>query len=368
MERAGGWSRGARALVGLALLVALGGWGLGSVHAEPGCPADAGASGARYVVWVPGLLSSSLTGLEPGTLDPGNHEVRDQFAGVREALAAGVGPGARFIYFSYGVPRLARAGEAPERAWLGDTYFDEHEPRYWPQDTSSYPLAAHVAALDWLVRGLEGCDPAATIDVIGYSLGGVVALAWAATADAGGDGPLAAVHRVIVVDSPVGGVNPAILSAAAAAAPPEVAAAFGTGAVVGDLLPDGAVIRGLPAATRRVDVASVENSRDYLVNGAPLPAWAGVGPDGWLARGAAVTFLPPERSPAAYYADMGTGTPIGTTLWDYVIGIHGAVLTDAGALQRLVELLQSDGPLWRAREAPAGTSLWPAATTDAGSS
>jgi hypothetical protein len=318
-------------------------------HADPACPADVGASGGQYVVWVPGFLSSSLTGLQPGTLDAGNHQVRDEAAAVRAAVAAGLASGTRFMYFSYGVPRLAAAGEPPERAWLGDTYFDALEPRYWPQDTSSYPLQAQADALDWLVRDIVRCDPAATVDVLGYSLGGVVALRWAATADAAPDGPLAAVHRVIVIDSPVGGVNPAILGAAAAAAPPEVAYAFGTGSVVGDLLPGGEVVRSLPAAVGRVDVASVENSRDYLVNGAPLPPQAGVGPSGWLARGAAATFLAPERSPDAYLADMGVGVAFGPTLWDYVIGIHGAVLTDPGALQRLLDLLATDGPLWRAR-------------------
>jgi hypothetical protein len=342
-------TRAALVVLALASLLVPGAGAPRPALADPDCPANTGAGGARYVVWVPGLLSSSLTGMQPGTLDPGNHQVRDEAAPVRDTLAARLVPAPHFIYFSYGVPRLASAGEPPERAWLGDSYFDGHEPRYWPQDTSSYPLQAHADALDWLVRGVVGCEPAATVDVIGYSLGGVVALRWAATADAAPDGPLAAVHRVILIDSPVGGVNPAILGAAAAAAPPEVAYAFGTGAVVADLLPGGDVIRGLPAALGRVDVASVENSRDYLVNGMPLPAPAGGGPGGWLARGAAVSFLAPERSPDAYYADMGEGVTLGPTLWDYITGIHGAVRADPGALQRLLDLLVTDGPLWQAR-------------------
>ena len=315
------------------------------------CPDDASASGGRYVVWVPGLLSSSLTGLQPGTLDARNHQVRDEFAAIRDALAAGLEPARHFVYFSYGAVRLAAAGEPPGRGWLGDSYRDEHEPRYWPQDTSSYPLQAHADVLDWLVRNLLRCDGEATIDVIGYSLGGVVALRWAATADAGPAGPLAAVHRLVVVDSPVGGVNPALLGSAAAAAPPEVVVAFGTGRALGDLLPTGDVIRSLPAALDRVDVASVENSRDYLVNGAPVPDQANLGPNGWLGRGAAVTFLPPERSPDAYLADMGTGVPLGPTLWDQLVGVHGAVVADPGAHQRLLDLLRTDGPLWQARAA-----------------
>ncbi len=332
----------------LAMLLAAGVGSPRPARADPACPADEDAGG-RYVVWVPGFLSSSLTGLQLGTLDAANHQVRDEAAAVREALADGLEPPPRLVYFSYGVPRLVSAGAPPEGAWLGDTYFDAHEPRYWAQDTSSYPLQAQADALDWLVRGLLRCDPAATVDVVGYSLGGVVALRWAATADATPDGPLASVHRVIVVESPVGGVNPAVLGAVALAAPPDVAYAFGSGAVVADLLPGGEVIRSLPAAVDRVDVASVENRRDYLVNGEPLPPEAGLGPDGWLARGAARSFLAPERSAEAYYADMGEGIALGPTLWDYIIGVHGAVLADPGALQRLRDLLATDGPVWRER-------------------
>jgi hypothetical protein len=340
-----------------ALLTAIGARPPSPAHAEPACPATL-PSGGRYVVWVPGFLSSSLTGVQPGALDPGNHQVRDEAAGIREALVAAV-PDVRFVYFSYGVARLAAAGQPPERAWLGDSYFDGHEPRYWPQDTSNYPIQAHADALDWLLRGLLRCDPAATVDVVGYSLGGVVALRWAATADAASDAPLAAVHRVIVVDSPVGGVNPGILGSAMGAAPPDAVAAFGSGAVLADLLPSGDVIRSLPGAISRVDVASIENTRDYLVNGAALPTAAGARPDGWLARGAAITFLSPDRHPDAYYADMGLGVPPGPTVWDYILGIHGAVLTDAAALQRLGDLVRGDGPLWHARvraPIPAGAA------------
>jgi hypothetical protein len=348
-----GWLRAA--LVALAVV----GWlaaGTGAPRlawAEPGCPADE-VQGGWYVVWVPGFLSSSLTGLQPGALDASNHMVRDEAAPVRAALAAGLAPSPRFVYFSYGVARLARQGEAPERAWLDDDPFNGAEPRYWPRDTSSYRLQAQADALDWLVRGLLRCDPEATVDVIGFSLGGVVALSWAATAGGAPGGPLAAVHRVILIDSPVGGVNPAILGAVALAAPPEVAYAFGSAAILPDLLPGSAALRRLPAAVDRVDVASIENSRDFLVNGAPLPPEAGVGPAGWLARGAAVSGLLSGDAADVSYDDLGTGMVRGPSLWEAVIAIHGAVLADVGALGRLLILLTTDGPLWQAQYPEVG--------------
>src|SRR5438128_1504226 len=131
------WFHRARvALLAALLLAAVGTWPARPVRAEPGCPATL-SSGGRYVVWVPGFLSSSLTGLQPGSLNPGNHQARDEAAPIRDALTAGQTNPPLLVYFSYGAGRLASAGEPPERAWLGDSYFDGHEPRYWPQDTSN---------------------------------------------------------------------------------------------------------------------------------------------------------------------------------------------------------------------------------------
>jgi hypothetical protein len=328
------------------------------------CPRPSEAPGQRYVVYVPGFLSSSLTGLQPGVLDPTNHEVRDAFAPLQAALAVGLAPPPQPIYFSYGVARRWSLAEPPERAWIGDSFWAANEPRYWPQDTSDFPVQAHAEALGWLARALLRCDPAAVLDVVAYSLGGVVALRWAAAEDDGPDSPLAAVHRLVLLDSPVGGINPAILAGALAAAPPHAAAAAGSGLVLGDLLPAGEVLRGMPAALARVDVASIENSRDYLVNGLPIPGGPLPGPEGWLARGAAVSLFPPAH-PDAYYADMGDAAPPAPSLWDYLVATHGVVLGDPSAQQRLVELLATAGPRWQARrEAPSLAPL-PASGTGA---
>ena len=315
----------------------------------PDCDIPGPSSGQRYVLFIAGFLSSSLTGLQPGVLDPTNHDVRDTFLLMHTALAAALAPPPRVIYFSYGVARRWSLGEPPERAWLGDSFLAENEPRYWPQDTSDFPVQAHAEALGWLARELLRCDPAATIDVVAYSLGGIVVLRWVATEDDGPGSPLAAVRRVVLVDSPVGGLNPAILANALAAAPPPAVAAAGSGLVISDLLPGSEVIQSLPAALGRVDVASVENTRDYLVNGLPVPGGPVAGPEGWLARGAAASLLPPARYPDAYYVDMGDAGPPAGSLWEYLVATHGIVLEDPGAHQRLVELLRADGLLWQTR-------------------
>lgn len=341
------------ALIVLAGTVAVSAAPVRAAPAEPRCPGPGAGLGARYVVLLPGFLSSSLTGPEPGVLDPANHQVREAFAPLRAALADALDPPPHVVYFSYGLARLLASGDAPLAAWLGDTFLHENEPRYWMADTSDFPVQEHADALGWLLRALLDCDPAASFDLIGYSLGGIIALRWVVTEEPGPESPLVAVHRVILVDSPVGGLNPALLPVALAAAPPAVVAAAGTGRVLADLLSQSEVVQSLRAAATRVDLASIENSRDYLVNGAPVPGAPPDSPDAWLGRGAAASFLPPGKHAAVWYRDMGDGAPGGASLWAYLVAVHGVVLRDEAAAEQVAALLREDGPRWCARRAAA---------------
>src|SRR4051794_11931515 len=77
--------------------------GTPSVRAQAaGCLPDDVGTGSRYVILVHGITSASQTGQPPDTSDPNNHQVRDDFAPLHDALAAGLTPTPRFVYFSYG--------------------------------------------------------------------------------------------------------------------------------------------------------------------------------------------------------------------------------------------------------------------------
>jgi hypothetical protein len=321
---------------------------------SPACPAPAREGPHRYVIFVHGLNSSSLTALEPGALDPGNHKVRDDFQPLRETLAAGLAPAPRFIYFSYGAATQLAAGTPPESAWEGSRHLDEGEPRYWAWETTNYPVQVHADALGWLIRDLLRCDPAAVLDVVAYSLGGLVALRWAADEPAVPGSPLLAVHRLVLLDSPVGGMHPVVLAFAGEAAPPEIRAFMGDGTVLRDLSQDNPAVRAHGDAQDKVDVGAVENAQNLLVNGAPLPLLLPDGTPAWLGRGAARAFPALASSPAVLYADLGSELSPGTSLLDAIILAHGTALTDPRALQHVLDLVRDDGPIWQQRRGAPG--------------
>ena len=216
-------------------------------------------SAARFVIFLGGLQSLSLE-------TPSDHALADDFAALRRELAV-ADPTCRYIFFSYRAGPLVRAGLDPKLAWRGRSYADASEPIYRAVETTDRPIADHVDGLEWLVSDLLDRNPQAQIDLVGFSLGGIVALAWAAEAD---ERRLDSIHRIVLISSPVGGVTP--LGRLTPVAGIRLALLryrvdFGQGLVFEDLQASSAVINRLYCAARRVDVANVENSRDYLVNG-----------------------------------------------------------------------------------------------------
>src|SRR5688572_32655161 len=75
----------------------------GRAQGTPDCGPLAAPPGQRYVLFLAGYLSSSLTGLQPGVLDPTNHDVRDLFTPMRVAIEGALDHPPREVYFSYGV-------------------------------------------------------------------------------------------------------------------------------------------------------------------------------------------------------------------------------------------------------------------------
>jgi hypothetical protein len=295
----------------------------------------------RFVIFLGGLLSHSLE-------TPNDHMLRTDFAPLRAKLAA-ADPDLRFVSFSYVAGGHLLDGNDPALAWAnGDV--ERGEPRYRAWETTDRPVADHVDGLTWLMNSLLGRYPDARFDLIGFSLGGIVALAWAA--EAAYDEPaLHAMHRIVIVSSPVGGVT-----ALGALTPmPGIRHAlrryeigFGRSLVFRDLRASGALVASLRRAPAKVDVASVENSRDYLVNGQRitgqrvLPVWLRTIA---LGRGAAVSgLLPPEQ---CYVADLGG--------WEQNLRTtHAHILTgDTPPIQRarrhIVEQITTDGPIWTAK-------------------
>ena len=296
----------------------------------------------QFVLFLGGLQSHSQQ-------TPDDHAVQEDFALLRARLET-ADPALRFLTFSYGAgPRITTGGD-PRQAWVGD--YEQGEPLYSAVETTDRPLADQVAGLDWLLRDLLGRYPNARIDLIGFSLGGIISLSWAATV-ASTDPMLAAIHRIVVISCPVGGISslgsltpkPGIRHALA-----RFRVEFGQSLVFRDLRTDSPAIAALRAAPSKVDVASVENSRDYLVNGRRitgqrlLPIWVRTIPIG---RGAAVSeYLPDEQ---CYVDDLdGWEQHLRTTHQHIMRGETPAI---ERARQHIVGLVLTDGPLWTARQA-----------------
>jgi pimeloyl-ACP methyl ester carboxylesterase len=300
--------------------------------------------GPRFVVFLGGLMSHSLD-------TPGDHALREDFAPLKARLAA-ADPSLNFVYFSYGAGGRIQDGADPSLAWQDGTFEGEREPQYRALDTTDRPVADHVDGLTWLLGGILGRYPSARIDLFGFSLGGIVALAWAAEA-AYDDPLLAAIHRIVIVSSPVGGIT----SLGSLTPAPGVRhvlrryeVGFGRSLAFRDLRASSPLLATLREAPAKVDVASVENSRDYLVNGHRitgqrlLPIWVRTIP---LGRGAAVSgFLPEEQ---CYVDDLGGWEQHLRTTHNYIL--CGNTPAIERARQHIVDLISTDGPIWTARQA-----------------
>jgi pimeloyl-ACP methyl ester carboxylesterase len=302
---------------------------------------DAGTTRTpAVVIFLGGLQSHSLE-------TPGDHGLGDDFEALQGRLLAAE-PTRRCVFFSYRAGALLKAGLDPLLAWRHQSYDDANEPIYCAMETTDRPVADHVAGLEWLIGDLIEKHPCVRIDLIGFSLGGIVSLAWAADAD---DRLLASIHRIVLISSPVGGITPLGLLAPKAGirhALQRYQVDFGQGRVFDDLQASSSAMSRLCEATRLVDVSSVENSRDYLINGhritgqVILPIWVRTIA---LGRGVAASgFLPADQ---CYVADLGG--------WDRRLRVtHRQILSGtSAAVQRahdhIADLLGADGPRWRER-------------------
>jgi len=116
------------------------------------------------------------------------------------------------------------------------------------------PLHLQAQVLHWLEQQIVAAHPDAVIDVVGYSLGGIVAYDWAATYPE----DMSHIHRLLTIDSPLGGID----------ASAQVAGSVGThifGAIAKDLVNPGTINFWL-SAMNTVDASDLENLEDFLMN------------------------------------------------------------------------------------------------------
>jgi pimeloyl-ACP methyl ester carboxylesterase len=194
--------------------------------------------------------------------------------------------------------------------------------------------------------------PGAQIDLVAFSLGGVVATRWASLHWAGKHdfssalNHLQYVHSIILLDSPVGGVSP-VHSVPFLKLATSVLGL--SGRAVDDMTAGSPVIGSLLAAACSADVASIENSADFVVNGVAISPKAG---GFWIGHGASGIFPWGFSSSLYGTVDAGWLQPVKTVVGTHMIILTGSVKAYPAlrhADQSLVYLLDLNGPVWRTK-------------------
>lgn len=90
--------------------------------------------------------------------------------------------------------------------------YDPNHPTVYSVNTTRQSIARSVTALAHQLRAVARRDPSARFDLVGHSLGGVIAASWAVTdgRDYGLDpaaGLLGATHSIVTYDSPLKGIS-----------------------------------------------------------------------------------------------------------------------------------------------------------------
>jgi hypothetical protein len=253
-------------------------------------PSPTPVPSSRYLILIDGFGSASLLN-GAGERDGSVHGVRDAFAAIVEQIRAD-DPPVNVLYFSYRLGRRLDAGRDPLGAWTGDAgYAGPSEPLYAAFDVTDRPLNEHAAGLDWIVRDVRSRQPEAWFDIVGFGVGGVIALIWVANRIAEDDEIVGAARRTVVLNAPLGGTHPAL------PASPEVRRELawrgldlGSGRALRELSSGStSYLSGLAGALTAADVTSIECADDYLVNGRRVPGLAaeldssGLGV--WLGKG-----------------------------------------------------------------------------------
>lgn len=231
----------------------------------------------HYIVYLGGLNSTGRTSVQ---------NLAAISSAVQRGLKGTVNPS---VYFSYGAAaREQGVGGRYCAGWgqitctpTGDLESIFRDPEYNQGDTKNFSLDRHAEALNWLLGQVVRHDPLAQVDLVGYSLGGVVASRWAARFGGATSGPPAQVRSLVLLESPVGGVAEAKIKGAERLLAPFLGqtplAEMQTIKTDPDCTqlgidpPKATFACSLRKAAVNYDVTAIESLEDYFVNNLGVP-------------------------------------------------------------------------------------------------
>jgi hypothetical protein len=261
-------------------------------------------SGQRVIIFVSGILTdgdSSVSSFQP----------------MATSLLGAVFAPSSFGYFSY-------RGE-----WsfdCDDALSDWCHPVYAADDTRM-PVPHHYPTLNRMVQQIVDESPDAQIDMVGYSLGGVVILSWLGTPSGQGgasDESARHIRSVVALDSPLQGLSTSIDLRTLKQASVQTGMIFGDASR--DLMAGSPTIRAVAKGVRRPSngTYAVENSADPVVNGIMLTGADGLKDVAGLCSRYVGVVVPDE--PNARLLDRTI---------DGITQTHGLVLSDPGSVAQV---------------------------------
>ena len=231
----------------------------------------------RYLVFISGVNSTS-TGEPP---------LNGDFEYISSQLSLnGIN---NFIYFSYAAAANYIIGDLYCTGWengcsptgdLGDLSSLYLSPIYDSEDTH-LQISLQADALDWLIGQIVKKDPYAQIDIIGFSLGGILASYW------GSHNGIASpyksnVHGIIALESPLGGIpiaaqctNPLNIHPTCILLRHQYGVELLTELQIPEYLP-GSIVGELPEVARNFSFTSIQSNADYTVNDLLFPLDGGI--------------------------------------------------------------------------------------------
>ncbi|MBE7471039.1 MAG: hypothetical protein DPW09_05105 [Anaerolineae bacterium] len=230
----------------------------------------------RYIVFLDGIRSKSVT-----------PEGNGNFNAIQDKLTElGINDD-RFVYFSYsaasdrvgGVYCLGWGSRACSTKKIGDLTSLSLAPIYLVEDTQ-LSIDRQTRVLTWLIDQILKQDSYAEIDLVGFSLGGIIASRWASqfnnTSLHGKH-----IHSIVLIESPVGGIPLAgpitdgcsLLDFVCKGWSAGLREYFGNIVLRELRLPPAStsIVDSLRQAPRNFPITSIQSTADYLVNRLNFP-------------------------------------------------------------------------------------------------
>ena len=267
----------------------------------------------RKVILIPGMRMWGEARIDV------HREMEENFGGLVQEVQkrALLHEGTRLAYD----PQAASAPGAPVFLPNSDfiIYSYSGQPYYWSSETRQ-SLEESSRLLSALVARTRALSPNATMDMMGFSVGGLVILHWAQHLATPED--LAALNGILLIATPVNGFNPNWIRS--------VYRRICLCPIMRDMYSDSPILQNLDVPEGVPKLMVVNSSNDWMVNGK-------------LGDGTSLTF----DTRCSRFEMLALGRPVqpfSPTVIAQAMRNHTRILKDGAALEKMAEYIDLDCP------------------------